>query len=37
MPALPPDACAGVFGKLPARGDIVRENPPRDFIDPWDS
>jgi type VI secretion system protein ImpM len=37
MPALPPDACAGLFGKLPARGDFVRENLPRDFTDPWDA
>jgi type VI secretion system protein ImpM len=36
MPALPPDACAGLFGKLPARGDFVRENLPRDFTDLWD-
>jgi type VI secretion system protein ImpM len=36
MPALPPDAIAGLFGKLPARGDFVRENLPRDFIDGWD-
>ena len=38
MPAtLPPDACAGLFGKLPARGDFVRENLPRDFTDGWDA
>jgi type VI secretion system protein ImpM len=37
MPALPIDAIAGLFGKLPARGDFVRENLPRDFIDSWDS
>lgn len=36
MPALPPDACAGLFGKLPARGDFVRANLPRDFTDAWD-
>lgn len=36
MPALPPDAIAGLFGKLPARGDFVRENLPRDFTDSWD-
>jgi type VI secretion system protein ImpM len=36
MPALPPDACAGLFGKLPARGDFVRERLPRDFTDSWD-
>ncbi len=37
MPALPPDPCAGLFGKLPARGDFVRENLPRDFTDAWDA
>jgi type VI secretion system protein ImpM len=37
MPALPPDASAGLFGKLPARGDFVRENLPRDFTDAWDA
>ena len=37
MPALPTDACAGLFGKLPARGDFVRENLPRDFTDAWDA
>jgi type VI secretion system protein ImpM len=37
MPSLPPDACAGLFGKLPARGDFVRENLPRDFTDMWDA
>jgi type VI secretion system protein ImpM len=37
MPALPPDARAGLFGKLPARGDFVRENLPRDFTDHWDA
>ena len=37
MPALPPDAIAGLFGKLPARGDFVRENLPRDFTDAWDA
>ncbi len=37
MPALPPDACAGLFGKLPARGDFVRENLPRDFTEAWDA
>ena len=36
MPSLPPDAIAGLFGKLPARGDFVRENLPRDFTDSWD-
>jgi type VI secretion system protein ImpM len=37
MPALPPGACAGLFGKLPARGDFVRVNLPRDFTDAWDA
>jgi type VI secretion system protein ImpM len=36
MLALPPEATAGLFGKLPARGDFVRENLPRDFTDSWD-
>src|SRR4029434_3465373 len=36
MAALPTDAIAGLFGKLPARGDFVRENLPRDFTDSWD-
>lgn len=33
---LPKDINAGLFGKLPARGDFVRENLPRDFTDAWD-
>ena len=37
MPTLPPEACAGLFGKLPARGDFVRESLPRDFTDAWDA
>jgi type VI secretion system protein ImpM len=37
MPVLPRDARAGLFGKLPARGDFVRENLPRDFTDSWDA
>lgn len=37
MSPLPPDASAGLFGKLPARGDFVRENLPRDFTDAWDA
>lgn len=37
MPALTADPCAGLFGKLPARGDFVRENLPRDFTDAWDA
>lgn len=36
MVVLPPQARAGLFGKLPARGDFVRENLPRDFTDAWD-
>lgn len=36
MAMLPTDAIAGLFGKLPARGDFVRENLPRDFTDSWD-
>ena len=30
------DITVGVFGKLPARGDFVREGLPRSFTDPWD-
>lgn len=38
MPAaLPPGANVGLFGKLPARGDFVREDLPRDFTDLWDA
>lgn len=37
MKTLPIDAQAGLFGKLPARGDFVRERLPRDFTDPWDA
>jgi type VI secretion system protein ImpM len=37
MPAPPPDAYAGLFGKLPSRGDFVREILPRDFTDAWDA
>ena len=37
MPTLPSDACAGLFGKLPARGDFVSKNLPRDFTDAWDA
>jgi type VI secretion system protein ImpM len=37
MPAaLPFEAHAGLFGKLPARGDFVRMDLPRDFTDAWD-
>jgi type VI secretion system protein ImpM len=28
---------AGVYGKLPARGDFVRAGLPRDFVEPWDA
>ena len=35
--SLPKDIRAGLFGKLPARGDFVRENLPRDFTDAWDT
>jgi type VI secretion system protein ImpM len=37
MPSLPPDARVGLLGKLPARGDFVREDLPRDFADAWDA
>jgi type VI secretion system protein ImpM len=37
MPALPADARPGFYGKLPSRGDFVRENLPRDFVDSWDA
>jgi type VI secretion system protein ImpM len=37
MAPLPLDARVGLFGKLPARGDFVREDLPRDFVDPWDA
>jgi type VI secretion system protein ImpM len=37
MAPLPSDARVGLFGKLPARGDFVRENLPRDFVDAWDT
>src|ERR1700744_3183202 len=37
MPALPSNSCVGFFGKLPARGDFVREGLPRDFTDAWDA
>ncbi|MFH5926815.1 type VI secretion system-associated protein TagF [Roseomonas xinghualingensis] len=30
-------ARAGLYGKLPARGDFVRAGLPRDFVEPWDS
>ncbi|HEY7580231.1 MAG TPA: type VI secretion system-associated protein TagF [Acetobacteraceae bacterium] len=38
-PAAPPpgDFAAGLYGKLPARGDFVRLGLPRDFTDPWDA
>ena len=28
---------AGIFGKLPSRGDFVSRRLPREFLDPWDS
>jgi len=31
-----PEAAAGFFGKIPARGDFVRAGLPRSFTDPWD-
>jgi type VI secretion system protein ImpM len=37
MPALPADARPGFYGKLPSRGDFVRENLPRDFAYNWDA
>jgi type VI secretion system protein ImpM len=37
MPVLPLDARVGLYGKLPARGDFVREGLPRDFVEPWDA
>jgi len=37
MASLPPNARAGLLGKLPARGDFVRKNLPRDFSDAWDT
>lgn len=27
----------GLFGKLPTRGDFVRRNLPRSFVEPWDA
>lgn len=37
MAALPLHASAGLFGKLPSRGDFVREGLSRDFTDAWDA
>ena len=37
MPALPLDARVGFYGKLPSRGDFVREGLPRDFVEAWDA
>ena len=37
MAALPLQASAGLFGKLPSRGDFVREGLSRDFTDAWDA
>lgn len=36
MAALPLKASAGLFGKLPSRGDFVREGLSRGFTDAWD-
>lgn len=36
MSALLPQASAGLFGKLPSRGDFVREGLSRGFTDAWD-
>ena len=36
MSAASPAAVAGFFGKLPARGDFVRNGLPGSFVDPWD-
>lgn len=35
--AADPGPRAGLYGKLPARGDFVRAGLPRDFVDPWDN
>lgn len=35
--AADPGLRAGLYGKLPARGDFVRAGLPRDFVDPWDA
>ncbi|CAN5536475.1 hypothetical protein BH10PSE6_BH10PSE6_26100 [soil metagenome] len=35
--SIAPAASAGLFGKLPARGDFVRENLPRDFTNARDA
>jgi len=29
-------ACAGWFGKIPARGDFITRNLPASFVEPWD-
>lgn len=34
---MPFEARVGFYGKLPARGDFVRENLRRDFVDNWDA
>jgi type VI secretion system protein ImpM len=33
----PQVGCAGLFGKLPARGDFVRNGLPGSFVAPWDA
>lgn len=30
-------ASVGLFGKLPVRGDFIREGLPREFVEPWDA
>jgi type VI secretion system protein ImpM len=37
MPALPLEARVGLYGKLPSRGDFLREGLPRDFVEAWDA
>ena len=37
MRALPLDVRVGFYGKLPSRGDFLRESLPRDFVEAWDA
>lgn len=37
MSRLPADGRPGFYGKLPSRGDFLREGLPRDFADSWDA
>jgi type VI secretion system protein ImpM len=37
MSPVPSDARVGLYGKLPSRGDFIRENLPRDFVEGWDA